>query len=654
MILDELTLHNFGVYRGRQRVALAPRSPNKPVVLFGALNGSGKTTLLDALQLVLYGKRAECSNRRELGYEEYLRRSIHRDVNPQEGAAIELSFRHYVDGEERRYRLHRSWHGSDRAIRERLEVWCNDSKDEVLTDSWPEHVEDFIPVKLSKFFFFDGEKIEALADLDRSSEVLATAVNSLLGLDIVDQLQTDLKVVIRRNRERQTSEGEREDIAEARAAVDRAEAEHHTALAARASQMNVVDRQRRRFGELEERFRKAGGDSFVKRSQIEAQRRQVATRLASVGEQLQQHAGGAAPLLLVRPMLEQLAAGASEERTSTTTLSLLESRDREVIKAAELAGASRELLTTISGFLSADRARRRTSASATFSVNEDAQDQLTRLLTGGELAEARAQSVRLLAEYESLAGELDVLDRQLAATPDDEAIASIVKELEAARQEVMRAEALLLLLEERLATADQERSQRWDAYTKLLDRDVDDEFRDKEAERIITHADAVRGALSIFRTRMAERHVRRIEQLVLESLHHLLRKQSLIASLTIDPSDYRMKLWAADGAPLSPERLSAGERQLLAISTIWGLARASGRPIPVVIDTPLGRLDSVHRRHLIERYFPFASHQVVLLSTDKEIDEAELGKLRPAIDRSYRMMFNERDRSSSIEEGYFW
>src|SRR5579862_2955464 len=107
MILDELTLHNFGVYGGRQSVALTPTGLGRPIILFGGLNGGGKTTLLDALQLCLYGPAARCSNRNGLGYEEYLRRCIHRGAGPPE-AAIEVAFRHTANGEEQRFRLHRS------------------------------------------------------------------------------------------------------------------------------------------------------------------------------------------------------------------------------------------------------------------------------------------------------------------------------------------------------------------------------------------------------------------------------------------------------------------------------------------------------------------------------------------------------------------
>ena len=49
-----------------------------------------------------------------------------------------------------------------------------------------------------------------------------------------------------------------------------------------------------------------------------------------------------------------------------------------------------------------------------------------------------------------------------------------------------------------------------------------------------------------------------------------------------------------------------------------------------MIDTPLGRLDGSHREHLLDRYFPYASHQVVLLSTDTEIDDEAYDRIAQA------------------------
>ena len=102
------------------------------------------------------------------------------------------------------------------------------------------------------------------------------------------------------------------------------------------------------------------------------------------------------------------------------------------------------------------------------------------------------------------------------------------------------------------------------------------------------------------------RRVARIEHFVLESFHQLIRKRSLVTNLHIDPQTFVLELRNADNRVMTPDRLSAGERQLLAI--LWGPGKSSGRPLPTVIDTPLGYLNSVHRTYLVKRYFPPASH----------------------------------------------
>ena len=75
-------------------------------------------------------------------------------------------------------------------------------------------------------------------------------------------------------------------------------------------------------------------------------------------------------------------------------------------------------------------------------------------------------------------------------------------------------------------------------------------------------------------------------------------------------------LYDQAGTAIPKQRLSEGEKQIFAISLLWGLSRAAARPLPAIIDTPMARLDAQHRNQLVERYFPHASHQVVVLSTD--------------------------------------
>ena len=198
MILDELILHNFGVYRGRQAFKLTPESPDKPIILIGAQNGAGKTTFIEGLQLAFFGRLAQANLRGSSGYEEYLRRSINRNVPSSEGAEVQVTFRRTLAGREQVFNIRRAWSVQKESVREVFEAVVDGERDRVLTDQWVEFVEEMLPPRIAPLFFFDGEKIEQFADLGSSSEVISTAVNTLLGLDIVERLRLDLDVLARR------------------------------------------------------------------------------------------------------------------------------------------------------------------------------------------------------------------------------------------------------------------------------------------------------------------------------------------------------------------------------------------------------------------------------------------------------------------------
>lgn len=68
----------------------------------------------------------------------------------------------------------------------------------------------------------------------------------------------------------------------------------------------------------------------------------------------------------------------------------------------------------------------------------------------------------------------------------------------------------------------------------------------------------------------------------------------------IDPETFGITLFDTTGVVLPKERLSEGEKQIFAISILWGLAKASPRPLPAIIDTPMARLDSEHRTNLVD------------------------------------------------------
>ena len=93
----------------------------------------------------------------------------------------------------------------------------------------------------------------------------------------------------------------------------------------------------------------------------------------------------------------------------------------------------------------------------------------------------------------------------------------------------------------------------------------------------------------------------------------------------------------------------------MAIATMWALREVSGRPTPVIIDTPLSRLDSQHRLNIVQDYLPSVSHQVIVLATDAEINEELRHILQPAISHVYQLSYDadKGTTKTEIEEAEF-
>ncbi len=288
MILDELILRNVGTFAGRHAISLAPADPGKPVVLIGGLNGAGKTTLLETIHLALYGALAQPSGRRSGGYENYLAGLIHHGVPASKGASIELVFRAHQQGGEHQYRITRSWRNTGSAVRESLDVEVDGRPDRTLTSTWNEHVATFLPRGIAGLFFFDGEQIEALADLERSRQVLGSALAALLGLDLVQRLTTDLSVLRRRHRVQQVPENLRQAVEERQREAAALRQTEESASQAAAKARVDLERAEKKLFELTERYRSAGGELLDQHESAEAKRLSLRGELVRAEDDLRE------------------------------------------------------------------------------------------------------------------------------------------------------------------------------------------------------------------------------------------------------------------------------------------------------------------------------------------------------------------------------
>lgn len=655
MILDEIVLHDFGVYGGRQKIALTPTAADKPVILFGGLNGGGKTTLLDALQLCFFGNIAQCAGRGDLAYDEYLRRSVHHGAAAPE-AAVEVAFRHTVDGEVQNWRLTRSWAAGDN-VRERFQVIRNDRLDRAASEQWSAQVEDFIPARIAHLFLFDGEKVEGYADLKQAPSLIRTAIQNLLGLDIVERLGADLTAIERRRKAELKTPQETDALNDLREQIRTFVAERAGLIRERAAAANDFDKLRRKVSELEERFEREGGTLFEDRGRLEAELA-VATRGQEViRRSLRELAAGAAPLALVGDLLAKVQETARVEEHAARceqTADVVEKEYTSLLALPEVARAGAKLKAAVARHAEERLQAVRSAARTPRHLHLDgAARAMLDALLDGDLQDMSQQARELVEQDRQLEQSIGYLRNLLGAVPTEQAIAELIAAREAARTELQLAEFEHERREAAIFRLERDIEALRERETALLETVAKAQFEQEDISRILTHSLRVRQTLEHFRTSVVNRHVSRIEGFVLDSFRQLVRKESLVTGLKIDPVTFELELCGRNGRSVTAERLSAGERQLLAIAMIWGLARASGRPLPTVIDTPLGRLDAEHRSRLVSRYFPHASHQVMLLSTDEEITRRYYRELRPSVGRTYRLRFDEAEARTVVEPGYF-
>jgi DNA sulfur modification protein DndD len=654
MILHRVTLENVGVYRGRHTIDLTPPDAEHPVVLVGAMNGAGKTTLLGAVQLALYGSRARGIERTRRGYKTHLKELINRSVDPAKGAAVELEFERRIDGHPVRYNIRRSWRNGGSELSELFQAKRDGEPDALLAEHWDESIDAFLPARLSHLFFFDGEQIERMADEEEATKLLASAFQSLLGLDLVERLKEDLATLERRKRLSMRSPEDQARIKDLQDEVAEAEKRCQKTYDALAEIKAKHAQKAAQLEKLRERFKQDGGEHFLKREEREKQRGDMAARLLQAEEALREVVAGPAPFLLISDLLEEVRSQAEREHQAQRDRIIAEAEiERDTTVLADLkskldAGA----LKAVTAALEKHRPQRESAdVENILQADEGFCDRLTELMRD-ELPGARKDLEQLSVEIARLRDQVAEVDRLLAAVPDADAVAKL-------QQEIAQAEGALASLAKEIADGEEqhrasqlELSLRQRTLNKDLEKHLDATEDSEHDQRVIRRIPKVQSTLEAFRQSVVARHIGALEHAIYESFQHLARKPKLLGSISIASETFAMTLLDPDGKVVPFQILSAGERQLLATAILWGLAKVSGRPVPLVIDTPLGRLDSHHRSHIVQRYFPAASHQVILLSTDEEIIGRYLEMIRPSVGREYLLEFDDANRESSVKQGY--
>ncbi|MEH2235963.1 DNA sulfur modification protein DndD [Nostoc sp.] len=661
MIFLELVLQNFGPYSGKQVINLNPKideENSRPIILLGGMNGGGKTTLMDAIRLALYGPRAQCSTRGNLSYGDFLNQCVNNKIDPVVDTRIELLFEHIENDKPIKYRVVRSWTKNPKDGKDTLGILGDsDTWPDALVNIWDEYIENLLPLGISNLFLFDGEQVKELAEQEIPPPIVVEAIRGLFGLELADRLAVDLDILVNRKRKEFADTKDLANLEEIEKRLTQQQQDYQESEQNLENIKNQLEELEVKQQEAFDKFISEGGKIAAERNQLELQQKAKTAEVEQVRQLMCELAADVLPLALIPNLLTQVQTQGEKEfrhRQIQISKDLLIERDQRLLSWLSKVEIALTQVEKIQSFLVEDvdnlYAKTLQMEAPWLLADDETLSQLDNLIY--HLQNSQISAKEKLAIIKNKEEEIITLERQVqtAAAPED--YTKLRQTVETAQNQVVEAKANYETIRRRLADLETIIAK---SKKELSDYTVEN-IKYKNNEHIISSAAKVQETLKIFREKLTLRKLNKLEEEVKNCFLYLLHKSDLVHRIAIDTNTFGLSLYDFNGKPVPKHRLSAGEKQLLAIAFLWGLAKVSGHRLPVAIDTPLGRLDSSHRSNLVERYFPSASHQVILLSTDTEIGKKEVETLREneAIAREYLLKYDSTTRQTTIQPGYFW
>lgn len=650
-------MNNFGIFAGKHNISFSNNSEEQNIILIGGLNGRGKTTIYEAILLVLYGKRSPAFLESKLSYSAYLKKYTNTN-NPLKDVHIVLDFSIPSDEGLTTLKVKRSWNQNNKIIKDNLTITKESLIDEYLSENWDTFIEEILPVGISSLFFFDGEKISRIAEEDETSETMQAAIKTLLGFDIIDRLKGDLRKIIKKNKVEIGNPELDNEIESAQKHLF--DLDNKIALTKQniAQLKTQQERLENLVREKEQLFLKKGGYLEDTRDNLKSNKEQIQEKLIYGKGSLASHASGFLPLLMNIPLLEQVIKRADNEQANYNIIAVLNHLscyNQRVITEINKTSLSNREKDSIEKLLLDEELllKNKMNKNNKLTLSNSAIVLIKDLLSYKQNKDHLKDILDDIEQVKTLEKQLEQIQQHLLIkSGEDSSAMDMLQEIKKVAEKLANIESEVIRLESELnsllfnkSRLDNELHRLYKEVLKLSDSEED-------SKRIVDYALRSVEIMDEFKVRLINKKIASLSEAVTASFQHIIGKKSLISKITIDPNNFSLSINNSIGNVMKSQ-LSAGERQILALSIMWGLAQVSGCTLPVIIDTPLGRLDSSHRSNFLAHYLPYASHQVIVLSTDEEIVGRYLKIIDKNVQKKYLLEFNEKNNSTKVIEGYF-
>lgn len=680
MKIDAITLHNYKCFKDTVRIdGLAARlTPQKRVVLFGGLNGAGKTTILEAILLCLYGVRNKTlipsKGAKRESYESYIKSIVnnHARAKVYTEMYVELELSEVeVRGIPQSLRLRRSWkikRGQD-AIGEEFTITGKHGQpsfisDFTSTEDYDSFIEELIPYDVSQFFFFDGEKIQDFVK-DEDAE-FAKSLEQVLGISDYRTLAEDLNTLRRQlTAEYNKNADVHVEIKNVETRLAECQRNREFALEKISDFREEIHNLRYQIEEIDVETRRITRIVAETLDDYRNQRDNLIEEKGALEQQIFEVVKDDLPLVIMGQLSKKLINQLALEQEVERQLSIQKGLEPKITQIAnkllyEGQEAVPPLLQKQKEFYAhkLKQVLQETLANKSFNLEDtliihglskDHIQQINQKVEGSfETTQRLSGLLKRLQEIEPILEKVRKTERQAAVDPEAERLykdkGRLEEQIDTKEKEILNLQVEIDRYEDDIQALNTQRT-RLEEKAELTAR------KQREIEYCRKLCDVIEDFSHEFRKQQAER----LEDYTLTMWRKLARKQDLVKRIKVNPhKQFSIDLFDTDNRLIDKTKLSAGEKELLAISLVSALSQIADRALPIIIDTPLGRLDTEHRANIAQHYFPNTSYQVILLSTDTEIVGDELRAIRPYVSKTFTIVNDETEQTSIIKPNSYF
>ncbi|MGD6873735.1 DNA sulfur modification protein DndD [Sutcliffiella horikoshii] len=665
MILKKLVFDNYKTYYGLQEIDLyIPKEvrdeKTQNIILLGGLNGAGKTTILKAILYVLFGKRGMSDTEYKRLFSNVINNTFFNEggrecsltlvIETDSGEEWTLKVKWYFNQlkkmthEERNLNVRKA--GSKMAKHARIDN----------IEVYNRYIDKIIPYHAAPFFIFDGEEVKEVI-LRQNSEEMKEAIHKITGMEAYKQLLIDLRTLkgnienkLARSVSHSTLTNIQSQLKEKEAAISELENKKNKIVTEIRHYENIIKEAKQERNEILTKNSKS-------REVIIKQQSRVTTELEMLKKDLNLFLQQNIYNIMLREKIQNMKKRLKDENSIS---------QKKMLQDASL--------TPYRNFI--DQLLNK-------SINPPlSNEQLEQLRILGEevwIKENKISNVQLDMEFIHDVTSKDYAFLTNIAIKDKYQVSDIINKMEKLQQELEALEIEIRKAPESV-NIDKENN-KIDLLTKKLGefdlkrKAIQKKYNGAVDERTsllnkLTRLSGQDSNLDELNQQLADvdRTIKTMQQYVSEvtvmkatyikdefsiMLKQLFRKQDEFGKIEFDLNTYSIRLYNDQMQEISIQERSAGEMQMISSALIWALTKASDLALPMVIDTPLGRLDSYHRNHLINHYYKELSEQVIILSTDTEITKEYVEIMESHSYKQYMLDYDERKKYTIIRDGYF-